>query len=117
MTCEFLNEVVDEYLTFHQTRMPECKIPIPKRSSNMSEQMFLGNGNLFQEPYPPFLSFGDQNIVFFEQFIDMNLNNSTCVAVSMLNNSFLFKLYEFAIFRLAKFKYRGYIPYPYSYLA
>ena len=78
MTCEFLNEVVDEYLTFHQTRMPECKIPIPKRNSNMSEQMFLGNGNLFQEPYPPFLSFGDQNIVFFAQFIDMNLNYSTC---------------------------------------
>ena len=91
--------------------MPECKIPIPKRSSNMSEQMFLGNGNLFREPYPPLLSFGDQNIVFFEQFIDMNLNDSTCVAVSMLNNSFLFKLYEFAIFGLAKLKYRGNIAY------
>ena len=49
MSCEFLNEVVDEYLTFHQTRMPECKISIPKRNSNMSEQMLLGNGNMFQE--------------------------------------------------------------------
>ena len=50
MSCEFLNEVVDEYLTFHQTRMlPERKIPIPKRNSNMSEQMLLGNGNISQE--------------------------------------------------------------------
>ena len=60
MSCEFLNEVVDEYLTFHQTRMPECKIPIPKRNSNMSEQMFLGNGNVFQE-----LGFTSNHILLF----------------------------------------------------
>ena len=60
MSCEFLNEVVDEYLTFHQTRMPECKIPIPKRNSNMSEQMFLGNGNVFQE-----LGFTANHILLF----------------------------------------------------
>ena len=67
MSCDFLKEVVDEYLTFHQTRMlAERKIPIPKRNSNMSEQMLLCNGNIFQELgliSNNSLSFGNQNIV------------------------------------------------------